>query len=107
RELPAQTAQMLSPPPGSTFVSSSVIFNWSAGSASAYLLLVGNSLNKADIYTSGQISTLSATVGNVPIDGRTIYVTLGSKVNGSWSANSYTYTAAHPLANPSPPTTST
>jgi uncharacterized protein GlcG (DUF336 family) len=102
RELPAQMAQMLSPPPGSTFVSSSVTFNWSAGSATAYLLLVGSALNKADIYTSGQINTLSATVSNIPTDGGTIYVTLGSKVNGSWSANNYTYTAANSSATPTP-----
>jgi len=33
------------------------------------------------------------TVNNIPVDGRTIYVTLGSKINGSWTVNSYTYTA--------------
>jgi len=36
---------------------------------------------------------LSKTVNNIPVDGRTIYVTLGSKVNGNWIVNSYTYTA--------------
>src|SRR6202162_1780021 len=102
RHLPAQTAQMVSPSPGSTFPSSSVTFNWSAGSASAYLLLVGTSLNKGDIYTSGQISVLSATVSRIPTDGRTIYVTLGSKVSGSWSANYYTYTAANSTGTPTP-----
>src|ERR1700719_265426 len=102
RHLPAQTAQLVSPSPGSTFTGSSVTFNWNAGSATAYLLLVGTSLNKGDIYTSGQISVLSATVTSVPTDGRTIYVTLGSKVSGSWSANYYTYTAANSSATPSP-----
>src|SRR6202162_557319 len=102
RHLPAQTAQMVSPSRGSTFPSSSVTFNWSAGSASAYLLLVGTSLNKGDIYTSGQISVLSATVSRIPTDGRTIYVTLGSKVSGSWSANYYTYTAANSTGTPTP-----
>lgn len=102
RHLPAQTAQMVSPLPGSTFTASSVTFNWNAGSATAYLLLVGTSLNKGDIYTSGQISVLSATVSSIPTDGRTIYVTLGSKVSGSWGANYYTYTAANSSATPSP-----
>jgi hypothetical protein len=32
-------------------------------------------------------------VNNIPTDGRTIYVTLGSKVNGSWVVNNYTYKA--------------
>jgi hypothetical protein len=70
-----------------------VTFNWSAGSASAYFLFVGSSPHGADIYNSGVVHTLSATVNNVPTDGRTIYVTLGSQVNGSWTTNSYTYTA--------------
>src|ERR1700736_697210 len=86
-------AVMLNPPPGSTFSSSSVTFNWSAGSATAYFLFVGSSLHGADIYNSGQVTVLSKTVNNIPTDGRTIYVTLGSQVNGSWTTNSYTYTA--------------
>jgi hypothetical protein len=86
-------AVMLSPPPGSTFTSSTVTFNWSAGSATAYLLVLGSSVNSADIYNSGQVTVLSKTVNNIPTDGRTIYVTLGSKVSGSWVTNRYTYTA--------------
>ena len=84
---------MLSPVPGSTFTSSSVTFSWSAGSASAYFLFVGSSLYGADIYNSGQVTVHSKTVNNIPTDGRTIYVTLGSLVNGSWTFKSYTYKA--------------
>ena len=85
---------MLSPTPGSTFSSSSVSFHWSAGSATSYFLFVGSSPHTADIYNSGVIHTLSATVNNIPTDGRTIYVTLGSQVNGTWFINDYTYTAS-------------
>src|SRR5438874_4837263 len=88
-------AVMLSPPPGSTFSSSSVTFTWSAGNATAYILLVGSSLHGADIYNSGQVTVLSKMVNNIPTNGRTIYVTLGSRVNGSWSTKDYTYTAFH------------
>src|SRR5207248_10960552 len=88
-------AVMLNPPPGSTFSSSSVTFTWSAGSATAYFLFVGSSLHGADIYNSGLVTVLSKTVNNIPTDGRTIYVTLGSQVNGSWSTKDYTYTAFH------------
>jgi hypothetical protein len=84
---------MLSPSPGSTFTSSTVTFSWSAGSATAYALLVGSSLHGTDIYNSGSVTVRSKTVNNIPIDGRTIYVTLASQVNGSWSSNDYTYTA--------------
>jgi uncharacterized protein GlcG (DUF336 family) len=107
RQLPAQTAQIINPSPGSTLGSSSVTFNWNAGSATAYLLLVGTALNKADIYTSGQVTTLSATVSNIPTDGRTIYVTLGSRVGASWNANYYTYTAANSSVTPTPAPTAT
>ena len=84
---------MISPTPGTTFSSSTVTFSWSAGNATAYFLWVGNSPNKADIYNSQQVTVRSETVTNIPTDGRTIYVTLGSKVNGSWILNNYTYKA--------------
>src|SRR6266403_628323 len=86
---------MLNPPPGSTFTSSSVTFNWSAGSATAYILVVGSSLHGSDIYNSGIVTVHSKTVNNIPTDGRTIYVTLGSQVNGSWTYKNYTYKASH------------
>src|SRR5436309_2999212 len=88
-------AAMISPSPGSTFTSSSVTFTWSAGSATAYFLFVGSSLHGADIYNSGIVTVQSKTVNNIPTDGRTIYVTLGSQVSGSWSTKDYTYTAFH------------
>src|SRR5207247_1138981 len=88
-------AVMTSPPSGSTFTSSSVTFTWSAGSATAYFLFVGSSLHGADIYNSGIVTVQSKTVNNIPTDGRTIYVTLGSQVSGSWSTKDYTYTAFH------------
>jgi len=100
-------AQMSNPVPGSTFSSSSASFNWTAGSATNYALLVGSSLYGHDIYSSGLINALSATVNNIPIDGRTIYVTLASNVSGSWTSNNYTYTAATSSATPTPAATPT
>src|SRR5205814_1811126 len=87
------SAVMLSPPPGSTFTSSSVTFTWSAGSATDYNLFMGSSPHGADIYNSGVVTVRSKTVNNIPTDRRTIYVTLGSQVNGTWIINSYTYKA--------------
>src|SRR5712691_3689947 len=88
-------AQILSPAPGSTFTSSSVTFSWSAGSATAYWLLVGSSPGTSDISSSGKLTVLSKTVSNVPVDGRTIYVQLYSFINGAWSSppQNYTYKA--------------
>src|SRR4029077_19932296 len=106
KKLPLAPGVMLSPPPGSTFNSSSVTFNWSAGSATGYFLLVGSSPNGADIYFR-QVHVRSATINNIPTDGRTIYVTLGSHVGGSWTYKSYTYTALNSPATPTPAPTST
>ena len=106
-ELAAQSAQMLNPAPGSTFSSSSASFNWSAGSATSYILLVGSSQYAHDIYSIGPTSVLSATVNNIPTDGRTIFVTLASNINGSWTSNNYTYTAASSSTTPTPTPTAT
>jgi hypothetical protein len=100
-------AQMQSPAPGSTFSSSTVTFNWTAGSATGYALLVGSSQNGSDIYSSGVIHTLSANVHNIPADGRTIYVTLASQVNNSWVGKNYTYKAFNSSATPTPTVTPT
>src|SRR5204862_360986 len=100
-------AVMLSPPQGSTFTSSTVTFTWSAGNATAYFLFVGSSPHGADIYNSGQVTVHSKTVNNIPTDGRAIYVTLGSQVNGSWTTKSYTYTAFNSSATPTPTPTVT
>src|SRR6266446_388701 len=101
------SAVMISPPPGSTFTSSSVTFTWSAGSATAYFLFVGSSPHSADVYNSGVVTALSKTVNSIPTDGRTIYVTLLSLVNGSWTLNSYTYSAFGAAATPMPTSTPT
>ena len=85
-------AVMLSPVPGSTFTSSSVTFKWSPGSATSYWLIVTTS-NGSVIYNSGPVNVLSATVNNIPTDGSTIHVALGSLINSSWTFNSFTYTA--------------
>jgi hypothetical protein len=98
----AGPAQMISPSPGSKFKSSSVTFNWNAGSATAYALVVGSSPTAVDIYNHGIVHALSATVTNIPSDGRTIFVRLYSQVNNSWVWSSYNYTAFTGSASPTP-----
>src|SRR5437879_7194620 len=72
-------AQILSPAPGSTFTSSTVTFSWSAGSATAYWLLVGSSQYGYDIYNSAHVHVLSPTVNNMPTPQPTLYMTLVSQ----------------------------
>jgi hypothetical protein len=88
-------AVMVSPAPGSTFSGSTVTFQWTAGSATAYALTLGSSTRTIDIYNSGTIHTTSVTVNGIPTDGRTVYATLYSQVNNNWVSTIYTYTAKH------------
>src|SRR5581483_78659 len=90
-----------------TFNSSSVTFSWTAGTATGYLLFVGSTVNGTDILNSGIMTSLSRTVNSIPTDGRTIYVSLYSKVNGSWVSNKYTYQAFSASGTPTPTPTAT
>jgi len=83
------------PTPGSTFTSTTVTFNWSAGSgATSYWLDVGNSPGGNQYYQSGNLgNVLTTTVNGLPSNGSPVYVTLYSLVNGQWLNNQYTYTS--------------
>lgn len=100
-------AVIISPVAGSILASSSVTFSWTSGSATAYFLLAGSSVNGGDLYSSGITSAHSATENSMPTDGRTVYVSLYSQVNGSWIANKYTYHAFSTSGTPTPTPTPT
>ena len=87
------------PTPGSTFTSTTVTFNWTAGSgSSAYWLDAGSTPGGNQYYQSGNLgNVLTTTASNLPSDGSTVYVTLYSLVGGQWLSNAYTYTAFNPL----------
>ncbi|MCX7670584.1 MAG: hypothetical protein N2439_10995, partial [Anaerolineae bacterium] len=89
---PPAKAQLLSPAEGSTFTNATVTFTWDAGSGvSCYALWIGSRPNSFDLYARLETG-LSRTV-TLPADGRAIYVTLWSWINGAWEKNSYTFTA--------------
>jgi len=107
-------AQLASPAPSSTLTSTAVTFQWTAGSGVAqYSLHVGNSFSANDLFDSGAVANLAATVSGLPTDGRTLYVRLHSLINGSWQWNDYTVTAASlaggkaQLVSPAPSSTLT
>ena len=89
----SNTAEMSTPAPGSVLPGSAVTFTWTAGSARAYKLFVGNAPGAADIYNSGKLTVRTLRVRNIPTNGATIYVRLWSRVNGSWVFVDYTYQA--------------
>jgi hypothetical protein len=104
-------SQLTSPAPSSTLTGTSIKFTWSAVSGvSAYdLHLSAVSPGGYDLYLSGHVTTTSATVNGLPINGKKIYARLYSIVNGVTYYNDYTYTAASlaQLIHPAPSSTIT
>ena len=92
----ATKATMSSPTPSSTLPGSSITFKWNAASTGVqeYFLYVGSSAGRNNYYGKSAGLNLSAAVPNLPTDGRTLYVRLWTKRNGSWQYNDYTYKAA-------------
>ncbi len=90
----AATAVMFIPVPGTQFSGTAVTFVWGAGTgATAYRLDVGKTPGGHQYYQSGNVNVLTTTVGGLPSNGSTVYVTLYTQINGAWYSNSYTYTA--------------
>jgi hypothetical protein len=78
---------------GATFGSASVTLTWDSGvGASQYALWVGSALGSYDLYASALGTNLSKTL-TLPADGRQIYVSLWSLINGAWVRNNYLFTA--------------
>jgi hypothetical protein len=76
-------------------MSSTVTFDWTADpAATAYWLDVGTVAGGDQYYQSGNLGNiLTTTVNSLPTNGSTIVATLYALVGGSWTSNSYTYTA--------------
>jgi Mg-chelatase subunit ChlD len=70
--------ELLSPLPGSALSDPTVTFNWRPAPSASQQFKVGTRQGEGDLYASGVVSgaTRSATVMNVPIDGRPVHVTL-------------------------------
>jgi len=94
--LAAAQGVLTTPPPNSTLTSSTVTFDWTAGSPGpySYWLDIGNSAGGNNYYSSGNLGNVTTTtVSGLPTNGSTIYVTLYTLISGSWVGNAYTYTA--------------
>ncbi len=87
-------ADLTTPAPGSTLTSSTVQFQWTAGSGvSGYLLSLGTTVGGADLFSLNAGTSQSATVTGLPTNGSTIYARLTSTINGVAQYHDYTYTA--------------
>ena len=87
---------MLSPTPGTATIlgTSNILFQWTSGAGvTSYELLIGTSgVGSSNILTTGALSTTSYTVPALPNNGVTLYVRLGSLINGAWQTEDYQYT---------------
>ncbi len=99
-----------SPVAGSSLTGSSQTFNWSAGSAVEWQLLVGNSVGAENYFhTNAQFAT-TANVTGLPVNGSKVYVRLLYRVNDTWQSVDSTYTASKPtpvaatITSPTPST---
>lgn len=86
-------AKMTSPANGSMLTSGSGTFAWDSGSGvSSCALWIGSMPGGYDLLAAG-VTPGSSRLVSLPTDGRKIYVTLWSLINGAYQACSYFYTA--------------
>jgi len=102
----AAQAILTTPAPTTTLVGPTVTFTWTAGTGNTtgYSLWLGSTPGTDNLYHSGEITATSATAGNLPTNGETIYATLYTTINGATESAAYTYTAVSQavLTTPAP-----
>jgi hypothetical protein len=86
-------AQMISPIDGSSLYPTQA-FTWSAGDGvDDYFLEIGSCFECNDLLSENEGQNLSRTVP-LPVDGRSIFVTLFSLIDGNWYSLDYQYQAS-------------
>ena len=91
-------AEITSPIAASTLPGSTATFTWSPGAGvSFYSIWVGTQgAGSRDLYNSGNTTVKSVTLSNLPTDGRGVYVSLFSWINGAWQTRNYWYYSYKP-----------
>jgi hypothetical protein len=88
----SEKAVMQSPAPGTTLAGAATKLSWSSGvGVASWALWIGSNPDTYDVYAGWEPGLWRALM--LPTDGRTLYVTLWSFLNGVWQPNAYTYTA--------------
>jgi len=93
-------ATMISPVPGSTFTSNSVMFTWTPSGAANQIYALNVSAvapGGSEIYRSPYIYSTFVTDSNLPMVGKTLYVRLFTYLAGAWQYSDYTYTSPVPV----------
>jgi hypothetical protein len=89
-------ALMTTPTNGATLAGASDTFTWAASSPAAtkYYLYFGTALGKND-WGSHNLTGLTYTKANLPLNGATVYVRLWSNINSMWYSTDSSYIAAN------------
>jgi uncharacterized protein YkwD len=88
-------AAITSPANGATLPGASASFAWAAGSgALEYFLYVGTSQGTNNLYGASQGLGRSATIGNLPTNGSTVYVRLWTRFASGWQFADTSYRSA-------------
>ena len=92
----AAPSSITSPVNGATLAGATQRFEWNDAGATSFQLWIGNTPGAHDIgyFPPAGTSDHSVTVTGLPTDGRTLYVTLYSVVDGAYQSRAFTYVAA-------------
>ena len=94
-------ATMISPAAGSV-LGTSATFTWNTGGALVHYQLWASQSGPGqnNLFLQGSTTALTATINNIPQNGKPVYVRLWTSVNGqNWTLyNDYIYTATAPIA---------
>ncbi|MFC1707001.1 S8 family serine peptidase, partial [Planctomycetota bacterium] len=89
----ATPATLLSPADGSTLTSARLDLTWTDARANQYWVRVGSMAGWKDLHNSSAGTATSATLRGMPLDGRTLYVQLYSRIGDTWLFNEYSLSA--------------
>jgi hypothetical protein len=92
----AAPSSITSPVKGTTLAGATQLFEWNDAGATYFQLWVGNTPGAYDIgyFPEAGTSDHSVTATGLPTDGRTLYVTLYSMVDGVYQSRTTSYVAA-------------
>jgi len=85
-----ERAQLTSPTPGSTLISSSVTFRWTTTTPTVVWLDVGTSFGGHQIFSQNEGTNTEAVVEGLPLVG-SVYVRLWSYIGTAWQFADYGY----------------
>lgn len=92
----AKAAEILLPEDGTRLGGTSLTLAWAEAGADEYIVAVGSTAGASDVAKVSAGTSAGWTIGGLPEDGSTLYVTLWSDFDGEWLTDTATYKAKAP-----------